>query len=751
MLKLEDFAYLPQAEAPIEQIMEAGPGLVLVAGLDPRPHASHIGGSPFLPSGRSAVFRLLMREMLLRHPASQAILVTGTAGPPRLPRTLRDRVQTLTVASPGGYPAAIAQAADLRPDLLVIDDLAPDRAGAAFEAAQAGSRVLSQLDTPLRGSGVVRQLLDLGLTEELLQGPIWILTLQRLPTLCPNCKVPAPLEDAEQTALGHLYPEQQGLLEGISLFSAAGCSQCEYSGRSGEVTALDIYHAGPDTADPLRQPSLLPLETYMLELVARGLLPLEDVRQFDSRQLDVVSGLLAAAERTQQDAERERRQALAELMAARTVLQQKTEALISLEGIGQALIASTNLRDLAARLCRYAQHLCAAERAILYFLHPEGSMAEIMAANGWNPGLVGQTVPESELGDSAGSEPSVCDGLPPAVTPPPTDLLVDTLRAGLRVPLFVQQERVGLMVVHTSQKAGFAPGEVALLQAFANQAALAIQRSALTDSLQAKVIALEEAHAQLVQKERMERELELARRVQQSVLPKIFPLVPGYAFAARSVPARWVGGDFYDVILLDADHLGLVIGDVSDKGMAAALYMAQTHSLIRAEAQRQEPGEPRLPASPERVLRTVHGLLQGLSQAEMFVTVFYGILDIPRRRLTYARAGHDPPLLLRQGLARPLGGQGTLLGFPDLHDLHLAREEIDLQPGDRLILYTDGMIDATNSSGRHYGLGRFKSSLRNASNLAAAELCEASFASIEAHRAGTELYDDATLLVVEVR
>jgi sigma-B regulation protein RsbU (phosphoserine phosphatase) len=134
----------------------------------------------------------------------------------------------------------------------------------------------------------------------------------------------------------------------------------------------------------------------------------------------------------------------------------------------------------------------------------------------------------------------------------------------------------------------------------------------------------------------------------------------------------------------------------------------------------------------------------------MFVTVFYGVLDIPRRHLVYARAGHDLPLLLRQGQATPLGGPGTLLGFPGLHDLHLAREEVRLQPDDRLILYTDGMIDATDPSGRRYGRRRFTSSVRSARDLSAAGLCEASFANLEAYQAGSDLYDDATLLVVEV-
>jgi sigma-B regulation protein RsbU (phosphoserine phosphatase) len=316
------------------------------------------------------------------------------------------------------------------------------------------------------------------------------------------------------------------------------------------------------------------------------------------------------------------------------------------------------------------------------------------------------------------------------------------LRAGLRVPFVVHDRQVGLMIVHTSQKSRFTPGEVALLQTFANQAAVAIQRVGLVEALREKIAQLEAAQAELVQKERMERELELARQVQQSVLPRIFPLMPGYTFAARNKPARQVGGDFYDVILLDADRVGLVVGDVSDKGMPAALYMALTRSLLLAEARRK--------GSPRAVLTSVHRLLQELGQPGLFVTVFYGVVDAPARRLTYARAGHDRPLLVRGGEIRPLGGEGTFLGFPDLKELYLSEEQVELEPGDRLVLYTDGLTDVVAPDGRPFGLDRLLSLLQSHAHLPPPDLCAAAFTDLLAYQGDADQYDDMTMLVVEV-
>ncbi len=272
------------------------------------------------------------------------------------------------------------------------------------------------------------------------------------------------------------------------------------------------------------------------------------------------------------------------------------------------------------------------------------------------------------------------------------------LRAGVRVLLAAQGETVGALYVHSTVRTSFAPGHLALLQTFAAQAALALQRAGLTAQLRAKVAALEAAQAELAVKARMARELELARQVQQSFLPHTFPSLPGYAFAAYNEPAREVGGDFYDVIDLGDARVGLVIADVSDKGMAAALYMALSRSLIRAEATR----EP----SPRVVLANVNRLLLELGEQGMFVTVFYAVLHGDTGRLVYARAGHDRPLLLRGSAVEQLGGNGMLLGVFEDVGATLVEHEVVLQPGDRLVLYTDGLTDVMNGDGALLGLSR---------------------------------------------
>jgi sigma-B regulation protein RsbU (phosphoserine phosphatase) len=318
-----------------------------------------------------------------------------------------------------------------------------------------------------------------------------------------------------------------------------------------------------------------------------------------------------------------------------------------------------------------------------------------------------------------------------------------TLRTGLRVPLVAQDEQVGLMIVQSTRKPRFAPGDVAMLQTFANQAALAIQRAGLIEDLRTKIDQLQAAQVELVKKERLERELELARQVQQSLLPRTFPAAPGYTFAAKNQPARRVGGDFYDAFSLDGERFGLVIADVSDKGMPAALFMALTRSLLLAEARR----EP----SPRVVLLNVHRLLLELGEPDMFVTVFYGVVDRAARRLTYARAGHDWPLLLRDGSVRRLEGEGMFLGYLSVNQLCLSEEKLDLAPGDRLVLYTDGLTDIFDPNDRLFDLERLESLLQARAELPPKEMCASIFAALADSQGSAEQYDDMTMLVVDVR
>jgi sigma-B regulation protein RsbU (phosphoserine phosphatase) len=301
---------------------------------------------------------------------------------------------------------------------------------------------------------------------------------------------------------------------------------------------------------------------------------------------------------------------------------------------------------------------------------------------------------------------------------------------------------VGRMIVPSTRRARFTPGEVAMLQTFANQAAVAVQRAGLIDSLRDKIARLEAAQAQLVQKERLERELELARQVQQSLLPSVFPALPGYQFAARNVTARQVGGDFYDLFLVDEGHFGVVIADVSDKGMPAALYMTLTRSLLLAEARRD--------LSPRAVLSGVDRLLLELGDPNMFVTVFYGVVDRAARTLTYARAGHERPILLRDGASHQLAGEGLFLGLLDLGELPLSEERLPLAAGDRLVFYTDGLADTLGADGQPFGLERLEAFLRSQAGSPPAELCAATFSELAGYRGAADQYDDMAMLVIQV-
>jgi serine phosphatase RsbU (regulator of sigma subunit) len=254
---------------------------------------------------------------------------------------------------------------------------------------------------------------------------------------------------------------------------------------------------------------------------------------------------------------------------------------------------------------------------------------------------------------------------------------------------------------------------------------------------------LQAAQAALVEKERLERELELARDLQQSILPQSFPRLAGLSCAARNRPAHMVGGDFYDVIPLGADRVGLVIADVSGKGMAAALYMALAHSLIRAEARRS--------SSPRQVLLRFHRLLLEVGHTEMFITVFYGILDPRNRTLRYARGGHDYPLLLRPATDEclRLEAPGMLLGYEE--DVLLSEVTLELQSSDLLVLYSDGITDVRSPADEILGAARLREMVAAAGRPTAEELGDQIMAYATTFQNGAEQYDDMTLLVAQVK
>lgn len=254
--------------------------------------------------------------------------------------------------------------------------------------------------------------------------------------------------------------------------------------------------------------------------------------------------------------------------------------------------------------------------------------------------------------------------------------------------------------------------------------------------------ALQAAQAQLVEKEKLERELEIASKLQMSILPQALPCHAGFDFGAVLVPARSVGGDFYDFIPLGGNRLGIVVGDVCDKGIPAALFMTLTYTAMREAAQ--------LCPTPGSALRAVNRRLVEMNAAEMYVTLLYGILDTATREFAYARAGHPHPLVLDsecRALLLP-GGAGQPVGLFD--SLMLDEQVVTLGPGHTLLIFSDGLSEALESDGRACDLGGLCQSLVSAGARTSQELCAGLWKVVEHAVVNTPGQDDFTAIAVRV-
>ena len=450
--------------------------------------------------------------------------------------------------------------------------------------------------------------------------------------------------------------------------------------------------------------------------------------------------MLVAEEKALLESNKALHRKVLELEVSNRILVQRTEAVISFQEIGQTLINSASLVDLASRICRYTRDLCGSDRIVVYFNRSETTL-EVLASGGWEKANPNEKV----LADLLPAVPETGEMRPFLHVPPGINLTNDSgpdhprrvlCSAGGRQPGGRPHGRP------VNLQNGINPGEISMLRTFANQAALAMQRADLVDQLRAKIMELEAAQVELVKKERIEHELELARQVQQSVLPRNFPQIKGFEFAALNLPARQVGGDFYDVIRIDDDHFGAVVADVSDKGMPAALYMALARSLILAEGHRS--------LSPRHVLENVNRLLMELGEPGMFVTVFYAVVDCRALTMTYTRAGHDRPVILRKGELLQLGGQGMALGVMISEPFILPEEEISLRVGDRLLLFSDGLVDALGKDGARYTLSRLHNFWQKLPLIPVKDVCSLTFEVLSGYQEGAEQSDDMTLLAIGV-
>lgn len=302
------------------------------------------------------------------------------------------------------------------------------------------------------------------------------------------------------------------------------------------------------------------------------------------------------------------------------------------------------------------------------------------------------------------------------------------IRSLLAIPLSLKNRIIGLLTLFNKRSGGeFDAGDIRLMSIIASQSAQSIE------------------NARLYEEERrlheLEEDIKAARCIQEALLPKESPHLEGYDIAGLSIPAREIGGDYYDFIEMDNNRLGLAIADVSGKGTPAALLMAGLHACLRGQAALgMEPGE---------TLEKVNVMLSKSIEIGRFVTAVYGHLDLTRRSLLYVNAGHNYPIVI--------GDDGSIVQF-EFSDMLLGvfpktsyeERKIDLTGGDSLLLYTDGITEAENEKGDFYGFDRLKRLFAANRRSSAAELSQLLLNSVRSFQGKVHQSDDITLVIVKV-
>ncbi len=263
----------------------------------------------------------------------------------------------------------------------------------------------------------------------------------------------------------------------------------------------------------------------------------------------------------------------------------------------------------------------------------------------------------------------------------------------------------------------------------------------LARSFNAMTEGLQRAQGEMLEKQALMQELNIAQEIQQGLLPKKIPKVAGYELAAFYAPAKEVGGDYYDFIPVAGGRLALVVADVSGKSVPGSLGMTMARSVLRSQALTN--------ILPADTLRKTNEVIQPDIRRGMFVTMFYAVLDPVAHQLACANAGHNPIFVLRaDGQVEEHGPEGVALGLVPAAQFYTEDSILQVQTGDLVAMYTDGVTEAMNANSEEYGEDRFKESLQKSAHLPVAQMVEQLVADVRTFIAGAPPHDDITLVLV---
>jgi sigma-B regulation protein RsbU (phosphoserine phosphatase) len=271
----------------------------------------------------------------------------------------------------------------------------------------------------------------------------------------------------------------------------------------------------------------------------------------------------------------------------------------------------------------------------------------------------------------------------------------------------------------------FTATDARLLSLFANQAAAAIETARL--------------HQEAIEKERIERELELAAAIQREILPRSLPEIAGVELAAANLPTRQVGGDYYDFFPLSSGRLGFLVADVSGKGVPAALLVSTVHAAVHLSIDEAK--------TIVELVERIDRHLRRYAATRKFLTLFFGIVEPESGALRYVSAGHNPALLVSaSGTLERLDSTGVPVGM--LPHASWREETRTMQPGDLLAVYTDGLTEAVDGSDEEFGLERLERAISEGRALPAKRLCDEVLLKVADFARGMPQYDDQTLLLL---
>lgn len=399
-----------------------------------------------------------------------------------------------------------------------------------------------------------------------------------------------------------------------------------------------------------------------------------------------------------------------------------------LTGLGQETLTKLLVNEVTS--------LLGADACSLLLAEDRDGWLEFVAANGWRadpvelnrrvphepasgPGRVMRTQRALLVEDLQAADPTSWS---------PPWLAAEGFRGHAVVPLVVEDDSIGALVVNYRIPRLLTADELRLLELMANQAAIAIE----TARLQRREVELQ----------RTDQELAIGRTMQRSLMPAQNPTVDGYEFAVAYEPAAQVGGDFYDYCWVKGEprKLGLIVGDVAGKGVPAALFMAMCRTNIRAAVLSGR--------SPAEALKRANELILNDSQADVFLTAIYAMLDPQSSRLTYANGGHSRPLFIKAatGEIRELSARGIILGQFD--EIDIAEETVQFDPGDTLVLFTDGVTEAINAQERQFGDEGLRNALGAVADRSAGKIVSALAGAVRRHAGSALQADDFTILAV---